>query len=265
MPKVIFDRKETKDPVNPWQIELLSELAEMPSDRKIVWYVDTSGATGKSELIDWLMSNYPQDFLSATAMKDMASAAFLVKKALKNKWTSHGFLLNLVRDATTDSSPYAYLEAIKDGRMTSTKYGTETLCFRKPHVVVFANTFPDRSKFSEDRLVLREILKPSYSAREMSAPGVPKVAEVLKEELAILKHEEKMILEKLRGTRERIKACQLEIRSKRARTAKRCIGSSTTSTTSFTPEAPQCVLGISSYIKSKSGTPANIHRRLKRD
>lgn len=127
----------------------------------------------------------------------------------------------------------------------------------KPHVIVFANTFPDYSRFSEDQLIVREIIKPSYSAREMAAPGVPKVPKALNEELALFKHEEKVILVKLRETREKIKACQAEIKERRAKQTKR----SHAPTAILPARKPQCVAGITFYIESNR----NIRKRIKRD
>ena len=49
---------------------------------------------------------------------------------------------------------YPILEIIKDGRFISTKYTPRAVrMVKRPHVIVFANLEPDKTKFGKDRLV----------------------------------------------------------------------------------------------------------------
>ncbi len=46
---------------------------------------------------------------------------------------------------------YGAIEHLKNGLIMSGKYESTTLFFHHPHVIIFSNSRPDTSKFSENR------------------------------------------------------------------------------------------------------------------
>lgn len=64
-------------------------------------------------------------------------------------------------DPETRSSPldviYSLMESLKNGYLISTKYDSRAVMFEVPHVVVFANFPPDRTKMSDDRWDISEL------------------------------------------------------------------------------------------------------------
>jgi len=63
----------------------------------------------------------------------------------------HLFLLDCPR-ASGDFIPWATIEALKNGHLTSTKYLCVEKVFPIPHVVVFCNAMPADGLLSEDRI-----------------------------------------------------------------------------------------------------------------
>ncbi len=52
---------------------------------------------------------------------------------------------------------YSLAEEVKNRRLISTKYDSETLVFSKKHVVIFANFRPDMKAWSADRYDIVEL------------------------------------------------------------------------------------------------------------
>jgi hypothetical protein len=61
------------------------------------------------------------------------------------------FLLDCPR-ASGDHIPWATIEALKNGHVTSTKYTPLEKVFPIPHVVVFCNSMPEENILSVDRI-----------------------------------------------------------------------------------------------------------------
>lgn len=53
---------------------------------------------------------------------------------------------------------YPLLEHFKDGHVFSSKYESRNKEAKTPHVLVFSNQEPDRSKLSQDRWNIHQIL-----------------------------------------------------------------------------------------------------------
>lgn len=142
------------DQILPWQKNLIAGLAKEPHPRKIMWFMDTNGRSGKSSLIKYILYHYPNlraCFLDYSKNNDMLN---LVKNACDQKM-NRVFLFNLTRTKPADLQSddlYAGLEAIKDGHVNNKKYETAALMFDKPHVVVFANEAPAQGKLTKDKL-----------------------------------------------------------------------------------------------------------------
>ena len=131
--------------LRPWQEELL-ELYKTPTDnRTINWICDAKGSCGKSCFLKYMVHHHNVLFTRGGKYSDVCNMIF---KA--NMKTCRAVFLDIPRAKGPEVS-YAALEAIKDGMISNTKYQTPSKLFNAPHVFVFSNFPPDRSKFSADR------------------------------------------------------------------------------------------------------------------
>jgi len=141
--------------LRPWQLALMHELDGTPDPRKIIWYVDEKGNSGKTFMSRFLHANHDASVLGGKS-KDMFYA-----------YQNEGIIIFDLSRSTVNPEmgyigrmdfDYEALESLKDGLIFNTKY--ESGSKYRPedaHVVVFANGFPDESTMSEDRWDIRQI------------------------------------------------------------------------------------------------------------
>lgn len=162
--KLLYDNKPLEEyksdfvPKQDWQLHLLEDLKNEPDPRKIIWYQDSIGDTGKSQ-----MAAYLEDHCGALVFRQFGGAkdvATIMQNALKNGWNGNTIVVDLPRNAKMKSI-YEPLEGLKDGRMTALKYNGGFLKWPRPHVIVFANFWPNFEAMSMDRWVKRDITKKS--------------------------------------------------------------------------------------------------------
>jgi hypothetical protein len=161
--KAIYDTKPKNDiivtaPTAPWQIALIEELKQTPDIRKIIWYFDEIGNTGKSYICRYLVSSNPTDYYCVTQTCGMYHFGTIIQGAVQKGWSGHCLLLDLARNAETKQI-YEPMENIKNGMITAVKYMGGTVTLSPPHVVVFANFLPTINSMSRDRWLpgIREI------------------------------------------------------------------------------------------------------------
>jgi len=134
---------------NPgWQTELAEYLGTTPDPRKIVWFYDEAGNTGKS----YFASNYAPSrsyIITGGRFGD-------IQYGYLNAGTPSIVIFDWARDQE-DRFPYCLVETFKNGYFLNTKYESEPVRFSTPHVVIFSNSYPDRSKLSEDRWIIKVI------------------------------------------------------------------------------------------------------------
>lgn len=147
----------------PWQQEIIDLIQTEPDDRKIYWYWEPTGATGKSALIrhikimdedrqvlcfstgkghDWACA------LAAHPDEDEPDPMLIRTILIDLPRTSEGFI------------PYNMLEQIKNGHVFSGKYKSKSIMFNYPHVIIFANFAPDiqeQTSLSKDRWVIKQL------------------------------------------------------------------------------------------------------------
>jgi len=132
-------------PRDGWQTRLKEELDAPVDNRKIIWYYDATGNSGKSYF----------------ATKYRCKTAYLVTGG-KNADIFYAYnyeevvFFDLPR-AKQEYVPYDVMESFKNGYFLSTKYECKPVRFNVPHVVVLCNFYPDTSKLSMDRWDIREI------------------------------------------------------------------------------------------------------------
>jgi len=129
----------------PCQLVLSQRLLQPPDPRKIIFIVDEVGNVGKSWFVrKFLFLHEPlTQVLSVGKRDDLAHAIDSSRRI---------FLFDLPR-ASAEFLQYTVLEQLKDGIIFSPKYNSRTkqLDHGTPHVVVFMNEQPDRTKLSRDR------------------------------------------------------------------------------------------------------------------
>lgn len=138
-------RKRMTDVIlKPWQLNLAMACEEPIDDRKVKWYIDFKGNTGKTFMADYLvtMKNAVKFENGKTAdiafaYKDQRIVIFDFSRSQEN-------FIN-----------YGVLESFKNGYLWSPKYESTQRQFEKPHVIVFSNFEPDRKKLSQDRWDIR--------------------------------------------------------------------------------------------------------------
>jgi len=138
-----------------WQAELLAEVAEPitmnePKNRKIIWYYDNIGASGKSTVGEFL-----------AVVKDAA-----IFGSAKTADVLHGFkgqniaIFDLTRSLVDETGKsfvnYSVIEQLKSNVYFSSKYAS-SMKYRLGgiYIIVFSNNLPDRSKMSADRWDVR--------------------------------------------------------------------------------------------------------------
>lgn len=134
-----------------WQRNLVAEIAEKPDPRRITWFYDAIGGSGKTALCKWLVLKSPSTlFFSGGKFADISY------QVLKSGFAPKTVIINLPRTAEGKIS-YGALEAIKDGLISSGKYEGGFRVFPPPHVIVMANFRPDEGALSLDRWDVRTL------------------------------------------------------------------------------------------------------------
>lgn len=123
-----------------WQEELLDVLLGEPSEREVIWVVDPVGNSGKSYLSKYMVQELGAFYCNGGKATDIVY--------------SYGGERIAIFDYVRDSKEYVnygVIEQVKNGMMFNAKYESCLKFCDVPHVVVFSNFEPDRSKFSADR------------------------------------------------------------------------------------------------------------------
>ena len=144
------DQEACKGPLFlPFQHDILEIIGGDASDRAIYWIYSMQGECGKSYLAKWLVQEHGALVINAqttrntyeTIIKQVASSTLFAEKPI--------IIVDLPRAASSQATKdklYSTLEAIQ-GTIPGTDGWSTT-----PHVLVFANTEPDITKLSADRL-----------------------------------------------------------------------------------------------------------------
>jgi hypothetical protein len=129
--------------LHPWQSSLNNVLKLPANSREIIFVVDTTGNTGKSWFADYFCSLH--DNAQVLEMGKKADVAYAINPECRV------FFFDITREIN-EYMNYSVLEALKNGRIFSSKYDScMTRLTTIPHVVVLMNQHPDMSKLSLDR------------------------------------------------------------------------------------------------------------------
>lgn len=143
----IKDQK-TNIKLHQWQLDLIEELKNEPHWRKVIWYVDLIGNTGKSTLAGYLLETE-----KCAIFRNGRSAD------ISQQYNGERIVIFDYARSVEERINYEIFEDFKNGFMVSTKYESKLKNFLKPHLIVFANFEPKKSALSIDKWDIRYINK----------------------------------------------------------------------------------------------------------
>lgn len=137
----------------PWQQSIIELIDEEADERKVYWYYETEGNTGKSFLTRYL--DWKHDAIIANGKQSDVFNQY--KLFLEEKKRQPKLAIIDIPRSHKDYICYSTFEKIKDGLFYSGKYEGGKLRLIPHHLIIFANFEPDTSKLSEDRWIIENI------------------------------------------------------------------------------------------------------------
>jgi hypothetical protein len=137
--------RENFIPRDGWQSELVCLLDGPADPRKIHWYVDIVGNSGKS----YFATHY-------TGKSTYYITGGKAADIFYGYQYEEVVIFDLAR-MKQDYVQYDVMENFKNGQFYSTKYECKVVKFNVPHVVVFSNFQPAREMLSADRWDIKVI------------------------------------------------------------------------------------------------------------
>lgn len=130
-----------------WQSSLVNLVQRAPDARRVHWFHESVGNIGKSWMARYLAVAHQAIVLQSMKKSDMIH---LLAKRIRSVDIVVFDLCRSCEDGAV-TVVYEVMEMLKNGYLCSGKYDSNALTFKTPHVVVFANFEPDRTKLSADR------------------------------------------------------------------------------------------------------------------
>lgn len=146
--KLIVPIKTIDDSVlYDWEKEIIEIIKKEPDDRKIYWYWEPKGCTGKTTFAKYLYIKHGAIPIEGKKNDILYCAA---------TFESDIYIIDLERSLESYVS-YSAIEKIKNGFYMCAKYESRPICRNSPHVIIFANFEPDLDKLSNDRWIIKKI------------------------------------------------------------------------------------------------------------
>lgn len=143
-----------------WQQYLIDVCDRGDNDRKVYWFYDITGNTGKSFLAKYLFCKY-NCCIGTGKKNDVFNQVLTYIK--ENECDPELIICDIPRE-DYDFFNYGALEQLKNGLCYSGKYeGGVVLLEKLPIIICFANTTPKMDAFSQDRWVIRDIENNFYN------------------------------------------------------------------------------------------------------
>lgn len=139
-------KKVYKDDLSEANIKFLENIQD--DNRSIHWLYDSQGGWGKTRLATYLYDNFDWLYVNGSA-KDCVYAI------QKYQETHHGagppgIYIDIPRSAA-DFINYSAIECLKNPINFNRKYESATIRYNVPIIIVAANFYPEKEKFSADR------------------------------------------------------------------------------------------------------------------
>lgn len=143
--------------LNGWQQQLNDMLNGPVDDRKVYWFVDYLGGKGKTWFCNYREVTDQQCLVLAN-VSSLSNINDFVRNYIEETSTfPTTIIIDLPRTFEDRDSVYTIIEAMKNGRLTCTKYKGKRILMAPPHLVVFSNWNPDLTKLSQDRWRVEEL------------------------------------------------------------------------------------------------------------
>lgn len=137
-----------------YQETIVQILEQEPHPRKVYWYWETEGATGKSALCKWICSKMNCLILSNKA-SDMKNGVLQYRE--RTGTYPDIIIIDIPRSVDLQYLSYTGIEEVKNGCFYSGKYEGGMCLFNPPHMIVFSNELPTLCKLSMDRWSIHKI------------------------------------------------------------------------------------------------------------
>ena len=125
-----------------WQKTLEKKLLEKSDTRKIKWIYEKKGNTGKSTFCNKYSTEHEDDCYYVNEIGKVGDAYDGLRNWMQTGKKPRVILIDLARTKEENISIYTFIENVKNGVITCTKYQGETKRFISPHIVIFSNWAP---------------------------------------------------------------------------------------------------------------------------
>lgn len=140
----------------PWQTKIEQLINTEPDDRKIHWFWEKKGHTGKSAFVKYLLTKYLP--LGKMCFLDGDKKSDLINRVYNTDMNTCDTILYDLSRSTGGCICYDTLESLKNGIICNTKYETGYKIFNSPHIIIFANEPPTEPwRMSKDRWVIERL------------------------------------------------------------------------------------------------------------
>jgi len=143
-----------------WQGLCLRAVDLPPHKRRVTWYYDVEGNSGKTFLSRYLVSRG-----DAIRFENGRSGD------IKYAYNGERIVIFDFSRSQEDHINYEIIETIKNGIMLNTKYECKMKVYPTPHVIVMANFEPDKSKLSFDRWDIQTLSPEDKEPDDYVAPS----------------------------------------------------------------------------------------------
>lgn len=150
-----------------FQEDITTLIQSKPDTRKIHWFYETIGNTGKSHITKYLTAHHNAIMINTGKQADILHAY------------NHQpiIIFDLPRTLEQNESIYTTMEVLKNGHYFSSKYESKSVLTEIPHIIVFSNFLPDITKLSKDRWDIREI-QSDYTTKSITTEDITKLVDL---------------------------------------------------------------------------------------
>ncbi|QBX89268.1 replication associated protein [Apis mellifera virus-6] len=134
--------------LRPFQQKIVDLVNEF-NDRKIYWFWDENGNTGKTSIAKHLCINYPNKILFVSGKSN--DIKYAVKEFCSNPNNDLYMCIFYFTRTVEDFISYEAIESIKDGILFGGKYESGMCVFNNPQIICLANFEPNKDTLSLDR------------------------------------------------------------------------------------------------------------------
>lgn len=132
---------------HPWQKNIIDLIRGIPLPRKVHWYFEENGNTGKSFLCKYL--DWKFDTIICNGKAD--NVFHCIKTYIEEEKKYPKVIILDIPRCMKDFISYQAIEKIKDGLLYSGKYEGGKVRLLPVHLIIFANEEPKYTELSADR------------------------------------------------------------------------------------------------------------------